>query len=243
VPFESLQQLIAWNPPPIKQIVDNHILLEETKLCLYAPPKYFKSLIATQLGLCIAAGESWLGFQTTQAKVALIQSEIPKVAYRERTLPMARNLTVPNNMFYTSTDRSFKLDSNKHINQLRSDLHRIKPEILILDPWYKMLTTEDPRTYSYTQDKMDSLIEEFGISIIIVHHDTKPITSYSGQIVSSGKPRGPRTVEGWFDSLIEITGDISTDNRTLKFETRHSHTLIPELDIKLDRRRLWASRI
>ena len=42
-------------------------------------------------------------------------------------------------------------------------------------------------------------------------------------------------MEGWFDSIIQVDGDVSTDDRTLRFEMRHAHSLLKPLTVTLDR--------
>ena len=151
---------------------------------------------------------------------------------------MARNYHTPVGMFVVDTDPRFKLDRNPDIIALKKALDKAQPEILILDPWYKMLTYEDNQAYSKTQDIMDDIIADYKLSIVMIHHDTKPIIDSKGNTISASVPRGPRTVEGWFDSLIHIDGDRNTDDRQLKFELRHGSILQPALNIKLNRQRL-----
>ena len=118
----------------------------------------FKSILAQQLGFCIATGQDWLGFPTVQGKVALLQSEIAKKSFQNRVKIMARNYRTPIGMFVVDTDPRFKLDRNPDIIALKKALDKAQPEILILDPWYKMLTYEDNQAYSKTQDIMDDII-------------------------------------------------------------------------------------
>ena len=241
--FQSIEELVAWNPPNVVQYIHNDLLQAETKLCLFAAPKLYKSLLAKQLSFCIASGTPWIGFDTTVAKVALLQSEIPQVAFRSRVLTMRDNVIVPRGNLYFRTDRNFKLDRRTDINELRAWLKVQTPQVLILDPWYKMLSQEDNTTYSRTQDNMDNLIDEFKLSIVVVHHDTVPPRDTSATSPIWFHPRGPRTVEGWFDTIIQVSGDIATDKRTLQFETRNARNLIPPIEIELNRVKLWAERI
>ena len=236
--FQSVEELISWNPPNVLQYVHNDLLQIETKLCLFAAPKLYKSILAKQLAFCISSGSPWLGFDTTMARVALLQSEIPQVAFRSRILQMKNNVKMPLGNLYLRTDRNFKLDRRTDMEELRAWLRIKTPQVLILDPWYKMLTQEDNTTYSRTQDNLDGLIDEFKLSIVIIHHDTVPPRDNNSP-ANWFHPRGPRTVEGWFDTIIQMTGDISSDERTLHFETRNSKNLIAPLEIKLDRDKLW----
>jgi RecA-family ATPase len=233
--FEDLNTVFAWRPPNIPEIVGQAILLRETKLCVFAEPKLFKSIYTQQLGFCIATGTPWLGFSTTQSKVFMLQSEIPKSQFRNRLLKMVPNVpTAPNGTYKFRTDRSFKLDR-------RTYMRRDTPDVLIFDPWYKMLTSQDNQAYTHSQDVMDSLIDEFGVAIIMVHHSIVPqFDQSSGQFVSATRPRGPQTVEGWFDSIIQLKGRIEEDTRTLTFELRHAEKLQFPITTYLIRDKLWA---
>lgn len=243
-PFESFESLIAWNPPQTVQYIGSDILLENTKLCIFGPPKLGKSILAAQLSLCLASGNDWLGFKTKQCKVAYIQSEVPKKEFRDRLHKMGANNGVPPGSAFYITDSGFKLDNHTTYKTLQTRLTSLKPKVLILDPWYKMLSREDNQHYSLSQDLMDALIKDFSLSIIMIHHDVVPQYDYkAGKHIEFFHPRGPRTVEGWFDSIIEIGGDIGTDERVLKFELRHGQYLPIPIPIKLNRNKLWLERV
>lgn len=242
--FETLSRLIGWSPTPTTQFIGSDILLKETKLCLFAAPKMFKSILAQQLGFCIAGGVPWLGFPITQGKVAYLQCEIPKAPFRDRVLKMSSNITTPSSMYHFETDLSFKLERKTDRDTLYGFLAKEQPDILILDPWYKIMYEEGPSSYGRTQDIMDDIISRFRVTLVVVHHDTVPMADpRTGQQIHRFHPRGPRTVEGWFDSMIQIGGDIFTDKRTLRFELRHGQQLLQPMDIYMDRNVLWASRI
>lgn len=243
-PFESFESLIAWRPTPTVQYIGSDILLENTKMCIFAAPKMFKSLLAAQLSLCLASGQDWLGFKTRACKVAYIQSEVPKKEFRDRLHKMGANNGVPLNSAFYITDSGFKLDNHTAYKNLQTRLATLKPQVLILDPWYKMLSREDNQHYSYSQDLMDALIKDFNLSIIMIHHDVVPQYDYkTGKHIKFFHPRGPRTVEGWFDSIIELEGDIATDDRILTFELRHGQYLPVPINIKLDRSKLWLVKV
>ncbi len=248
MPFQSIPSLLAWQPPQIVQYIGGDILQEETKLCYFGAPKSFKSLYATQTAICIALGIPILGFPTKACKVCYLQAEVPQLAFRNRIYKMVLNGGLPQGKntlanLVVSTNRSFKLDRANDLKQLEADLAKEKPKVLILDPWYKLLTVEDNAAYSRTQDIMDMLIDKHKLSIIMVHHDTVPQMDWTtGQQQTWFHPRGPRTVEGWFDSIIQVTGDVETDERRLKFETRNAQQLIRPMDIVLDRSKLWLEK-
>ena len=65
------------------------------------------------------------------------------------------------------------------------------------------------------------------------------LSNMNGKIIKTFHPRGPRTIEGWFDTLIQIDGELDSDVRTLAFETRHGQSLIKPIMVELDRSLLW----
>jgi RecA-family ATPase len=241
MPFETFQQLLAWNPPTPTQWIANDILSEEFKICIFGGPKMMKSILAQQTAMCLAADIPWLGYSVTKCRVLYLQGEITKFGFRLRVIKMARNLgaPIPPGSLYFDSTFTFKLDRKSDIDRLRKDIAKLKPKVLIIDPWYKMLSTEDNRAYDTTKDIMDTLIADFSISIIMVHHDTVPKTDMNGKIIKTFHPRGPRTIEGWFDTLIQIDGELDSDVRTLAFETRHGQSLIKPIMVELDRSLLW----
>ena len=241
--FQDLYELLAWQHTHEPFIVDGSIILDETKALLHAAPKLMKSILAQQIAICVASGEPFLGFNTTQSKVLLLQSEIPSLQLQRRLYKMQPNGQVPAGWLKVRTDRNFKLDRQTDVKNLRLWLGIEQPKLLILDPWYKMLSVEDNKTYSKTQDVMDTLIDDFHISILMVHHTTVPqFDNRQGTYIATTRPRGPQTVEGWYDSIIQMQGNLFNDDRVLTFELRHSEVLVPPLPIRVDRSKLWAFR-
>ena len=154
---------------------------------------------------------------------------------------MAKNMpNVPTGAFVFNTDFSFKLDRTTDVQQLETQITKFRPDVLILDPWYKMLSVEDNQAYSRTQDIMDYLIDKYDLTVIMVHHDTVPMNDpQTGQPINRFHPRGPRTVEGWFDTIMQIDGNILNDDRILRFEMRHAISLAKPIVSTMDRNKLW----
>ena len=236
---ESLQELLAWNPPPVKQYIGSHILIDQGRLLIFAPPKVGKSVLAQQLCFCIATGRDWLGYPTQPGRVLYLSLEGSKIMFRDRLYKVSQQFQgVPPNALRFISGVDFKLTRNADVADLHNIIARDQPNIVVLDPWYKMMSDGDVKTYEQTMDKMDQIISKFGVALVVVHHDTVPQHSTSGKVIKQFHPRGPRTVEGWFDSIIGIEGDPFHDERVFRFELRHSTTLQPDLKGRLDRNRL-----
>lgn len=243
MPFQTYEELLAWNPPPVKQFISDYLLLEGSRLCFFGGPKLGKSVAAQQLCFCLATGQSWLGFKTQMAKVLYLQCELSKGLFRDRLRQMGRNFHPPTGSCLFETNLAFKLDRSSDFGRLRRDIEKERPNILIIDPWYKVLSMEDNAAYDRTKDNMDMLIQDYNISIVVIHHDTVPkLDATTGQPMTWFHPRGSRTVEGWFDTIIEISGDTQDDVRQLRFELRHGLSLLAPVNLRLNRTKFLMER-
>jgi RecA-family ATPase len=227
----------------MQEFIGNGILLADSKLVLFGAPKSFKSILAMQMALTASAGSGWLGFppSTKPLRCYFIQGEIPRVAFRNRLVKMSGNCLPAPNVLFTKTDFKLRLDTMAAFQTLEREIQQIRPDILFLDPLYKLLSTQDDITMARFFDNLDHIIEKYSLSVVIVAHDRKPQVDDRGRVLNLGGAdlRGPRTLEGWFETIIRLDGNISTDQRVLSFEMRHGETSIPPLPVNLDRSKLW----
>ena len=134
-----------------------------------------------------------------------------------------------------------KVDMKPGWDDLKRLIKDVDPSVLILDPIYKFISTTTPDNIQHFADKMDELIQEFRLSILLIHHTRKPMADNSGQIIRQGvlDMRDARIWEMWAETIIGMYGDPSKDERTLYFESRNARTIIAPLNITLDRTKLW----
>lgn len=238
---QSLQDLLLWSPRPAAQVIGGGLLYEQTKLVLFGGPKLGKSILAQQLAFCLSLGFGWLGFHTTERKVLYVQSEISKNLFRDRVASMSRSVgVVPPDRLFFSTAFGLHLDRPVAAQQLEQAIKRIKPEVLILDPKYKLIGSNDENSIIRFTDTLDRLIAAYGLTVIVIEHSRKPRMASTGTIIDMGgyELRGP-IIEQWADSLIRLRGELTSDDRFLEFELRHSPQLQPPVHIHLDRNHLW----
>lgn len=235
--------MLVWRPPPEKPVVAEGILLEENKLVLFGGPKVGKSLVAQQLAFCVAAGHPWLGFAVTQGTVMYIQGEISRNAFHGRVLKMTGNVLAPANKLFFSTKFGLYLNLRGAASELGGALEKYKPNLLILDPLYRLVSHPDELSLLSFVAAIDSLIERHHFSIVLVHHSRKPRIGPQGIMDMGGwELRGP-VIEQWADSIIHMRGNPLDDNRTLDFELRHGVNQLNPIEIMLNRQRLWFNRI
>uniref|UniRef100_A0A6M3L2V7 Putative ATPase domain containing protein n=1 Tax=viral metagenome TaxID=1070528 RepID=A0A6M3L2V7_9ZZZZ len=163
------------------------------KAMIYAPAKSGKSYLCLQIARCIGVGESVLGIPTSKGSVLYCQLELGAEVLQGRIKSTGKSY----DNVYVGTIFSMKLDTLTGQTKLKEAMVAIKPDVLIIDPMYKVLAgdeneTKDMRTLT---DFLDSLIEAYGCSILIIHHPGKDIKKGA---------RGAVVLEDWVDSCIEM---------------------------------------
>lgn len=178
------------------------------KSIIYAPPKVGKSFIAMQMSRCIAYGEPFLGLPTTKGKVLYIQFELGEEILQGRLKSTGKEY----DDVYIGTTFSMKLDIKEGQAKLLTAMTAVSPDVLILDPWAKMIAGDENEGTDVRKitDFLDTVIESFGCSILIIHHAGKDITK---------RGRGSSILEGWVDSYIQMT-KISKNGEDLKVRIR-----------------------
>jgi len=168
-------------------------LPEQGKAELYGSAKAGKSFLCLQLARCIGAGEPFLGIPTRQGRVLYLQFELGTGVLQWR---MRQTGLIYDNV-YVGTTFSMKLDKRVGQDVLKAELEAIEPQVLILDPFYKILSGDEnvAQDVEVITDFLDEMIDAFGLSVLIAHH--------SGKDMSRGG-RGSSVLEGWVESYIEM---------------------------------------
>lgn len=163
------------------------------KAMFYAPPKSGKSYLAVQAARCIAAGEPFLSLPTQPGRVLYTQFELGVEVLQQRLLDTHQ--IYPD--VFVGTSFSMKLDTEIGRKQLLAAMEAVKPKVLILDPMYKALSGDENESYDVMRilDFLDSLIEGYECSILLIHHSGKDPTK---------RGRGSSVLEDWVDSDIEV---------------------------------------
>tara|TARA_Y100000310_G_scaffold193641_1_gene193599 strand:+ start:6101 stop:6844 length:744 start_codon:yes stop_codon:yes gene_type:complete len=241
--IRSYQEMLLWQPPPMKEIVSDGILYEQTKMVLFGGPKLGKSILAQQLSFCLSIGIPWLGYNTQPSKVLYVQSEISERLFKDRVESMGQTLRLvqipPQNLLF-STITGFHLDHSTASQQLHQVVAKHQPQVLILDPKYKLVSSNDENAIVRFTDTVDSLIHNYQIAVVVIDHSRKPKMASTGSIIDMGgfELRGP-IVEQWADGIIRLRGDLSSDLRIIDFELRHAVRFLRPKQILLQRQPLW----
>jgi len=164
------------------------------RLELFAPAKAGKSFLSLQLAHSIGQGLPFLNLETEQGKVLVLQFELGHEVLQYRMRLTGKDYK----NVYVGTTFAMKLDTQAGQDQILRAMEDIKPDVLILDPWYKLLKGDENEAQDVEKitDFLDTkIIQLHRCSIVVVHH--------SGKDRSRGG-RGSSVLEGWVDSYIAM---------------------------------------
>ena len=160
--------------PPVKFLVDG-ILPEGTSL-LTAASKIGKSWMVLDLGLCIAAGEPFLGRTTTRTGVLYLALEDSLNRLQDRMNKVLGGRPPPP-LFYFTTEAP-KLDAG--LLEVLDGHLKAHPatRLMIVDTLQKVRGQALPREGAYAQDyrEMETIkggLDKWGVSVLFVHHNRK----------------------------------------------------------------------
>jgi len=245
LPVKSYQQLMMWNPAPLQEIIGDGILHEQTKMVLFGGPKLGKSILAQQITFCLVTGQPWIGYPVKTSDVLYMQAEISEVLFKGRMEKMGQGRPIPANKLHVATVTGFHMDKAQAADDVFKALDLYKPNVLIVDPKYKFVSSNDENSIIHFTDTIDQAIMKYPpLAVIIIEHSRKPKLSNQGGIVDMGgfELRGP-IIEQWADSIVRLKGDLNSDLRILEFELRHAIHMQPAKQIVLDRTALWFQEV
>ncbi len=166
------------------------------KMEIFGSAKAGKSTLAIQMARSIAHAEPFLDMETKTGRVLYLQLELGVEVLQHRLLKTGQNY---DNVFFGTTF-SMQLDKQTGQDMLKRALEAVTPSVLIIDPWYKIIggdenEAKDALVITNFLDQMIEAYEDFGLSVVIMHHP--------GKDISKGG-RGSSILEDWVDSYIEL---------------------------------------
>ena len=178
--------------PPAPSYIQDW-LPKRGKACIFGGPKVGKSFLAAEIARCVGVGAAILGIPTNVGRVLYLQFELGEEILQRR---LKLTGAAYDNVF-VGTSFSLKLDTITGQLHLRRALTEIEPNVVILDPFYKLLRGEENESHDVLQilDFLDICIEDFNCAFLIMHHPGKDITKGA---------RGSSVLDDWVDTLVEL---------------------------------------
>lgn len=197
---------LSFTVPRKMPLMANGLLDHRSKTALAGEPKIGKSHLALEWALCLATGKPFLGQQVyTPARVLYVQFEITEQRFQERLLRAgaAHKLSSDTNIpLYITTLSGLRLNTDDGTKVLSSLIESCNPEVVFLDPLYKIHNLEENDNSSMQAelyDRIDEIMHDHAISVILVHHVNKNTAGRGWTRV-----RGASALIGWVDSLLLI---------------------------------------
>lgn len=160
--------------PPIQHLVED-ILSAGTNI-LVAPSKTGKSLLVLDMGLCIAAGEPWMGYQTHQCGVLYFALEDRMRRLQDRMRKILDGDSPPTDFFFSTDLPPVDMGLFTVLEQYLKEQPTIK--LVIIDTLQKVRGKQSAQSTLYSYDYKDmGNFQKFaiqkGISFLFVHHTRK----------------------------------------------------------------------
>lgn len=201
---QPLGEFLSWKAPKLVPIIDKGIMYEGSKVILYGRYKTMKSMIAMRFALSVASGDDWLGFATSGGrKVMYLQLELPPALLQKRFQAMQAPYT---DNVIVWTEPTIAIDTNAGMAQLERAIEAHEPNVLILDPIYKVMSgnlVENSQVKIFI-DMIDLLMSRHPrLSVLLVSHTRKGKHESSG-FGDTDDLAGGFTFSAWADSVIKV---------------------------------------
>src|SRR5262245_53938694 len=179
--IESLAAFLAEDDPPLR-VVFPDLLPAGVIMLLHGEPRARKSLAAFELALAAATGTAPFGLPRFQPPGAIsvlyVQEEDPRALTRPRLRRLVRERSglEPPSTLHVSVRRGIDLDDPEWVARIIGDLQRLGCSLLVLDAARRLSvkTDEGPAKVRELVGVLRRIVTQAGVTIVIVHHDTKP---------------------------------------------------------------------
>lgn len=191
--FEEWQSgLLLGNPLEMADAVDNFdpakdlapelihgILRHGHKLLLTASSKAGKTATLIELGLALATGSTWLGYQCEKSRVVYCNMEVAGGSFTNRVVGACTKLGLSSDSyrgyFYTFNLRGITLPLSQFVDLMIPRLKALKADAIIIDPIYKLMEGDEnlSRDVGPLVGQFDRLAAATGASVIYSQHFAK----------------------------------------------------------------------
>lgn len=205
---------------------------------IYAPKKHFKSMMLFNILYDIAEGTPIMGKWDVSGgpkQVLLIEQELGKFRMRGRfeRLHVYRNgMVASENIAVVSKQRAVKLDTPEGYHELAGIVGHYRPQVVALDPIRKFHRQDENDSTAITRvvDSMDRLIEEFGVTLIIAHHQ-----GHESQF-NTGHMRGSSVWGDEADTIIKLSRPVPNNKSVIRVtvEELRDAAVPPPFDVQYD---------
>ena len=192
-------------------------------------PKCCKSFLALSLGVAVASGKPCLGrfAVPTQGRVLLYPAEDALATVRRRLdgICAAQGIDFQKLPFWVITTPRFQLDVETDRVQLKETIEKLKPKLLILDPFVRLHSVDENASGEVAKllQHLRYLQRTYQLAVALVHHAKKGASlKRPGQAL-----RGSSEFHAWGDSNLYLTRFANSSDIRLTVEHRAEQSCEP----------------
>jgi len=216
--------------PETQNIIEGGILPASSLAIVGGISKMGKSVLVLNMGLCIARGKPFLGFNVPEARrVLYLQAEISEHSMQDRLKKMlfAVDYDLLPERLHIINHKGIKLDRKNDLEQISKFIEHYQVSVLIVDPLYKFHSGDENKVEHMSRffSHLDDLVQRHKISIVVVHHFGKPQEGREGPTMF----RGSSTITDIGDSylLLQRKSKESRYHVKLSFSLRNADEPAP----------------
>lgn len=237
---QELQDFLAWKPDYPEAILDRGLMYAGTKVVLFGKYKSYKSMLAIRFLLNVADGKPWLGFNTPKdgLDVLYLQLELPHPLLQVRFQDMTYGGGPTKKRLVVWTEHFLQLDTPQGMAKLETQLNRYEPKVLVIDPLYKVLSTNINEAHAMTTffNNLDMVLDRHpGMSLMLVSHSRKSQLQPTEAVWGSDELFGSTFISAWADSIIEVKRE-EKGLRVIFDVVRHARDEIESVFAPIDKR-------
>ncbi|MDP3983663.1 MAG: AAA family ATPase [Acidimicrobiia bacterium] len=202
-PVRRIDEIELQDPETLWLIED--LWLREGVGLLGAPPKHFKTWLASDIAFSVATGTPALGrYRVCEPGAVLFfgaEDSSPSLRTRFDCLAQSRGLSVEGIPLYLLDINSLRLENPKHLRRLEATLDEHRPRLLVLDPLVRVACVDENSAaeVSTVLGSLRELQRRFHVAVLLVHHTRKASGSSPTQAL-----RGSGDFGAWSDSNLII---------------------------------------
>ena len=216
-------------PPAEQRWLVEELWAEQAVGIIGGEPKCCKSFMALSLGVAVASGKPCLGrfAVPTTGRVLLYPAEDALSTVRRRLdgICAAQDIDFQRLPFWVITAPRFQLDVQTDRERLRETIEKLKPKLLILDPFVRLHSVDENASGEVAKllQHLRHLQRTYQLAVALVHHAKKGASlKRPGQAL-----RGSSEFHAWGDSNLYLTRFGGSSDIRLTVEHRAEQSCDP----------------
>jgi hypothetical protein len=216
---ETIKAFLERNIPPVEYYISNFIK-KQGRTMISARTNKGKSILAQQIALAISGAD--LGkdffdlFEVKKGNVLYLDFEMGEPVVKDRFQKMLQSRLIPDSLYIKSM---LGVDITEIKHNFKKWIEQFSIDVVVLDPigsaWFG--DENSKKEVTGLTAYLDSLIEKYGISFLLVHHHRKATDSHSedGEMAA-----GSYKWTGWLDHQVILSGEC----KSMKLKCAKSRT-------------------